>query len=110
MSTYKNIKKAIDYCRSEKKPVLLELTTFRWLEHCGPNNDDHLEYRSKEEISYWQDKDPIKALEETLNLQEKKKYEEFCSSLKVEIDMAFHYAEQSKPPSEDTVHTQIYSR
>lgn len=110
ISTYKNIKKAIDYCRSEKKPVFLELKTYRWLEHCGPNNDDHLEYRSKEEISFWRKKDPIKVLEETLNLEEKQKYNAFCSSLKKEIDIAFDYAEKSKPPSQDNVHTQIYAK
>lgn len=110
MSTYENVKNAIDYCRSEKKPVLLELKTYRWLEHCGPNFDDHLNYRSKEEISFWQNKDPIKDLEETLNSEEKRKYKQFCTALKNEIDRAFHFAESSKPPSQDTVHSQIYSK
>ena len=55
-------------------------------------------------------KDPIKALEETLNLEEKQRYNTFCSSLKKEIDIAFDYAEKSKPPSQDNVHTQIYAK
>ena len=55
-------------------------------------------------------KDPIKVLVETLNLEEKQKYDAFCSSLKKEIDIAFDYAEKSKPPSQDNLHTQIYSK
>ena len=34
--------------------------TYRYLEHCGPNNDDNLKYRPKKEIEYWLKKDPIK--------------------------------------------------
>ena len=36
------------------------LDTYRWLEHCGPNNDDNLEYRSKKEINFWLKKCPLK--------------------------------------------------
>lgn len=41
-------------------PCFLELSTYRHLEHCGPNNDDHMEYRSKTELKSWLEKDPIK--------------------------------------------------
>ena len=33
---------------SEKtKPCLIELETYRYLEHCGPNNDDHIDTEQK---------------------------------------------------------------
>ena len=109
LSSYKKVKEAIDYCRKERKPVFLELKTFRWLEHCGPNNDDHLEYRTNEEITFWRNKDPIKTLEDDLNSEERKRYNYFCLSLKDEINKAFDFAEKSLPPSQETVHTEIYS-
>ena len=31
----------------------VEIETYRYLEHCGPNNDDYLNYRPKKEIEYW---------------------------------------------------------
>ena len=106
---YENIEKAITYCRREKKPVFIEFSTYRWLEHCGPNYDDHLGYRSKEEINFWKKKDPIALLEKTLKPQEKIKYLEFCNFLESEIDEAFSFAKNDLPPDEVTAYTQVFS-
>ena len=67
LDCYENLEKAITYCRTEKKPVFIEFSTYRWLEHCGPNYDDHLGYRSKKEIDFWKGKDPIALLEKKLD-------------------------------------------
>ena len=32
------------------RPQFIEIETYRWLEHCGPNYDDNLEYRTAEEL------------------------------------------------------------
>ena len=40
--------------------------TYRYKEHCGPNNDDHLGYRDKKEIKKWTNKDPISSFENLL--------------------------------------------
>ena len=79
------------------------------MEHCGPNYDDHLGYRSKEEINFWKKKDPIALLEKTLKPQEKIKYIEFCNFLESEIDEAFSFAKNDLPPDEDTAYTQVFS-
>ena len=42
------------------------MDTYRHLEHCGPNEDDHLNYRNKNEVSFWKKKDPLKVLENKL--------------------------------------------
>ena len=34
-------------------PYFLVLNTYRWKEHCGPMNDDHLKYRDKLENEKW---------------------------------------------------------
>ena len=37
--------------RSKQGPQFIELSTYRWREHCGPNFDNELNYRSPEEIA-----------------------------------------------------------
>jgi pyruvate dehydrogenase E1 component alpha subunit len=83
-----------------KGPVFIYSNTYRYLEHCGPNNDDDLKYRPKEEINYWLKKDPI-----SIEIQRLKKikrfnsneYLEFCNSVKQEIITSFVNAKKSKP-------------
>lgn len=43
--------------RDESGPWFLELKTYRKIEHCGPNQDDHLNYRPEEERAFF--KDPV---------------------------------------------------
>lgn len=52
---------ATEIARSNQT-VVLEFSTFRLLEHCGPNNDDSLGYRSQEEIESYKERDPIMSL------------------------------------------------
>ena len=49
--------------KKKNKPALVEFKTYRWLEHCGPNWDDDLGYRSREEVKRWLKKCPISIIE-----------------------------------------------
>ena len=62
---YKNVSNIITRARSNN-PILLHLETFRRYEHCGPNLDDQLGYRSKTEIVSYLERDPLKILENKL--------------------------------------------
>ncbi|MEW5769668.1 MAG: thiamine pyrophosphate-dependent dehydrogenase E1 component subunit alpha [Pseudomonadota bacterium] len=42
-------------------PWFLEFETYRWLEHCGPNDDDGLGYRPAGELAAWQARCPLAA-------------------------------------------------
>ena len=46
-------KNVINEIRKNSKPHLIEFKTFRAVEHCGPNKDDHLNYRTKSYLKYW---------------------------------------------------------
>lgn len=59
-------KVAIDRARGNQ-PSVLEFETFRKLEHCGPNNDDALGYRSKKEIESYDIRDPIRLTKSVLD-------------------------------------------
>lgn len=62
---YKNVSNIITRVRSNQ-PILMHLETFRRYEHCGPNHDDKLGYRSKTEIESYLERDPLKILEDKL--------------------------------------------
>ena len=52
-------KNAVASARAGGGPVLLEYFTYRWKEHCGPNEDIGLGYRSQEELDSWAAHCPI---------------------------------------------------
>ena len=66
-------------------PVFLYSKTYRYVEHCGPNNDDDLNYRPKNEVNYWKNKDPIqleiKKLKK-LKIFNEDKYLNYCNSVR----------------------------
>lgn len=59
-------KEAIERAK-ENQPSVLEFETFRLLEHCGPNNDDALGYRSSAEIESYKTRDPLYLARFTIN-------------------------------------------
>ena len=56
----------VSWARENQTPIFLEYKTYRWLEHCGPNDDDGLEYRPNGELQAWKLQDPLTALRESL--------------------------------------------
>ena len=92
---------AIEHIRSGQGPFFLELTTYRWLEHCGPNYDNHIGYRDEKEFLSWQTKDPIPAYQKVLQSRGWLTQDDTLqmrTQLLAEIDAAFEYAEESPFP------------
>ena len=54
-----------------KEPIFIEMETFRYLEHCGPNNDDSLKYRPVEYLEYWKNSDYLNKLQIKLLIEDK---------------------------------------
>lgn len=69
-------------------PTFVRLKSNRKVEHCGPDNDDHLGYKSKE---YIDGPDPLFDFQYD---------EEKLKSFKLEIENAFRFAEESPFPKE----------
>ena len=57
---------AVERARSGAGPAAIVLDTYRWLEHCGPNDDDHLGYRPPGELATWARRCPVARYEERL--------------------------------------------
>lgn len=58
LTVYKVVKDAVDSAREGKGPVLIEFITYRMGAHTTA--DDPTKYRSKDEVEYWRERDPIK--------------------------------------------------
>lgn len=105
-------KEAIEYIRSKKGPMLLEFVTYRFREHCGPNYDIDLGYRTKEEVDHWQAHCPIRQLKEKLiknNLISFDEIKEMEKMIDYEINEAFVYAKNSPFPNQNELLTHIYA-
>ncbi len=104
------LKKASNYVQKNKKPYFIEFMTYRYLEHCGPNSDTHLKYRSHKELNYWKRKDPIIQLKKKFNKRDHKKLIEIENKIHKEIKDAFKFAEKSKFPKSSETFMGVYAK
>ncbi|MCP4138373.1 MAG: thiamine pyrophosphate-dependent dehydrogenase E1 component subunit alpha [bacterium] len=108
---YSKISSAVDSIRQNKGPCFFEFSTYRWREHCGPNFDNDIGYRTEQEYLAWKEKDPIQLLESQLldqNIVHATDIEKMEGSIQAEISLAFDYAEESAFPSAEEVVTDLY--
>ena len=94
---------AIERIRHGDGPQFLEYQTFRWREHCGPNFDNDIGYRTIDEFNSWVERDLVSKLEQQLHqIQENwsRLKHDFLSAIKREIDSAFELAENAGFPVE----------
>lgn len=99
-------KRAVQKAREGGGPSFLELKTYRWREHCGPNYDNDLGYRTESEFLEWKTRCPIARLKEQLfkdTLLPDEELEHMVVSLTAEIDAAVAFAEQSPVPGEEAL-------
>lgn len=84
-------------------PVLIELATYRWREHCGPNNDDDLGCRPVEEIKSWRARDPVERQRKYVidkGIATEADVSIVRQSIEKEIKVAFEYALSCPEPAE----------
>lgn len=101
LDVYTKVNQAANSIRSGKGPHFLEFATYRWREHCGPNFDNHIGYRTEEEFFQWKEKDPVSRWERCL-LNEGIVTEDDVTAMEqtitLEINEAFDFAESSPFP------------
>ena len=47
------------FLRNNRKPFFLLFNNYRWREHCGPNYDNNIGYRTEKEFKSWKKRDPL---------------------------------------------------
>ena len=111
MSNYDIFHHAVDQTRQGKGPCFIELSTYRWREHCGPNYDNNIGYRSEDEFIAWQKKEPISRFENWLlenNLVSRSEMKSLRSEVNDLITQAFTFADKSPFPEQSTLTQHVY--
>ena len=93
-------------------PRLVEFSTYRWLEHCGPSYDNHIGYRSESEFLEWQAKEPIARFERVMldnSTITAVELQVMNDNIALEVEEAFTFAEVSPMPLADSAYTCLHS-
>ncbi len=103
---------AIAHARRGRGPVFVEFKTYRWLEHCGPNEDLSIGYRQPGEFESWVARDPVKLY--TSRLQERgivtdAEIAAMARAIAAEIDEAVAFAKASPFPTRDQLTAHVYA-
>ncbi len=103
---------AIGRARKGLGPTFLELETYRWREHCGPNYDNDLGYRTPAEFEEWKGRCPVQCFKSRLlddGLMTERLSGELIAELESEIRRAVAFAKASPYPSQQLLHEHVYA-
>ncbi len=103
---------AINHARQGQGPQFIELDTYRWLEHCGPNDDDYLGYRPSGELMSWKQRCPVERFRHLLLEQQQvtdTEMQQIEDDVLQEITIAFSYALESPNPTSASMADKIYA-
>ncbi|MES2686054.1 MAG: thiamine pyrophosphate-dependent dehydrogenase E1 component subunit alpha [Pseudomonadota bacterium] len=112
VQVYEMTMNALARIRAGKGPQFLEFSTYRWLEHCGPNYDNDIGYRSEQEFLEWKKKDPVTCYEDLLLRQgvvTAADLELIDAHIGREIAEAFAFAEASPFPDTADASNYLYA-
>ena len=108
-----NFKKIFDKVRNNFKPHFIEIETYRYLEHCGPNDDTKLGYRSLEEVKKWKKKDPLTFTEKDLirkRLFKREKLKSIEGRIMKNINIEFNSIKKFKKPKFKDIKKLVYKK
>lgn len=89
-------KQAYRYVKNKKKPAILNINTYRFIEHCGPSQDDNLKYREEKELDYWKKQDPLINFKKFLNKKDLSDIEIKLIKFKKDTHRLFQKFEEKK--------------
>lgn len=88
---------AAERARRGGGPTLIEARTYRLLEHCGPNEDYELGYRTVDEVRHWQEVGPLEKGKDLVGEAEARAMTE---EIDARLEAAFEFARSSPFPTE----------
>ena len=105
---YDKAVQAVAYARGGNGPMLLEVKTYRWYEHCIGDPD----LRPRQEREAWKRRDCIalfgrKLMEEGVATQAM--IDEMFAEAQAEIEAAVEYGRQSAEPALDSIFEDVYA-
>ena len=111
-AVYGLTKAAVEKARVGDGPTFLEFKTYRWREHCGPNYDNHVGYRSEQEFERWKARCPIELLKRRLleqGLIDERELADMDERLATEIAEAVAFAKSSPFPEAQMLQEHLYA-
>lgn len=110
LASYEAGKRAAEYVRAGNGPILLEAKTYRFRGH---SMADPEMYRSKEEVNFWKQRDPIVSWKQRCmdaGVCTEAELDEMEASANREADEAVRFADESPEPALSTLCDYIYSQ
>ena len=94
---YFQFKTIIEQLRNGKGPFVIEIMTHRYREHCGPNFDDNLNYRTNDFLRKWEKNDLIDLIKNDLLKRglTSESLERINSQIIEEIDATYNQSKNS---------------
>lgn len=93
-------------------PAFLEFTTYRWREHCGPNYDNDLGYRTTTEFQHWRKLCPLERLR-ARGLEEgvfsEAEIAAWTQEILTELAEAVRFAKASPFPAPESLMQHVYA-
>ncbi len=111
IKVYQTAKKAVGRARQGEGPTLIECQTYRWRGHVGYQDDLDKGLRTKEELSSWLARCPIKRLEELLvkeNMLSGEKKNQISQKIEKEIETAVKFAKESDYPGNEELNRDVF--
>jgi TPP-dependent pyruvate/acetoin dehydrogenase alpha subunit len=111
-AVYAMIAAAVARIRAGGGPQFLEFDTYRWREHCGPNFDNDIGYRTEQEYLENRAREPIQRQQDKLlqaGLLTQDDIAAHEETLRAETDAAFRFAIESPYPNPADAYTKIYA-
>lgn len=112
LAVHRDVSAAVERARNGDGPAFLCFDTFRWREHCGPNYDDDLEYRTGYDIEDWKKRCPVAAQERRLLESGTMSQDDIAvlrRELTEEIDAAFETARKAPLPDASKASLHVYA-
>ena len=105
-------REAVAKARSGGGPAFLVFETYRWREHCGPNYDNTIGYRTEAEFEKWKSRCPIaraqRKLFDTGKMDEKANLT-LTNQMQAQIDASFDEAINAPLPDSESASLHVYA-
>lgn len=108
LDTHAVVSEALRRVREERRPLLIEAVTYRFRGHSMADPED---YRSKEEVAEWRERDPIPAFGDLLESQgmlSGEQREQIDREAIARVDGAVDFAEQAPFPEPRQLYEDVY--
>ena len=110
---YKKLKKIFNKIRNNPFPYFIEVETYRYLEHCGPNDDTNLGYRSLTELNSWKKNDPLLYAKNFIlknDILQTNELENIEIKIYKDIENDFNYLKKLKIPKFKKIKNFVYKK